>query len=739
MKKSNTKRALGMSLISLLACGIMFAGSTYAWFTDEVKVSGNKIETGTLKVDLEVLTNNGYESLRDSTTPVFGSVLWEPGYTDFAVFKVENEGNLAVKWNLQVIKTSYDSKKVAEVIDVYVKESDTVLTNPTSLKEDGYKKVGTLADVLLEKELLAGTFDSNTKGTAKYLGVMLHMQEEAGNEYQGADDAMFDIKLSAYQLAQEKDGFNNDQYDALWTPAAAYADTDLTDGLQISNASELALLAQEVNSGTTYKGVNVELTDNIDLRGFEWTPIGNKSYAFQGNFNGNGYTIKDLVVTGYSNYAGLFGNTNTGSVENFTLNNASVAGRLFVGAVSGQPYTSKYSDINVTGTLKVNGMSYVGGVLGKNAYANVNNIKVDVTEDSYVKANSIEGGVAYRTYVGGLVGFMGEGSHKVSNITSNVDVYGSTCDIGGIAGIAHYGNTFENCTATGDVYNTHSTDVEEIREMGGIAGVWNNGDSQVTLTNCQFTGELHSLTEVSFANGGLIGPKYSASGTGKLIIDGKEAVITIAGLQEALKTESYVALSQDTTGTATSGGYSKAGFTVAGQTLDGQGHTLTINSANGTWDCGIYTNGGTIKNLTVNGSFRGIFTAGLSSDLVVENVVLDKVCYTFSADGKVKGTYGVTFKNSTLNGWTSYSDVFSSVSFENCNFGQGTGGYKYAYCRPYNDSTFTNCVFSVGYEFDARKATSTFVNCYVGDTLITDANKVELLGADASNLVINNQ
>ena len=48
MKKSNTKRALGMSLISLLACGIMFAGSTYAWFTDEVVASGNKIETGTL-------------------------------------------------------------------------------------------------------------------------------------------------------------------------------------------------------------------------------------------------------------------------------------------------------------------------------------------------------------------------------------------------------------------------------------------------------------------------------------------------------------------------------------------------------------------------------------------------------------------------------------------------------------------------------------------------------------------
>lgn len=214
MKKSNTKRALGMSLISLLACGIMFAGSTYAWFTDEVVASGNKIETGTLKVDLEVLEGTSWKSLRDSSEAVFSGGLWEPGYTDYAVFKVENEGNLAVKWNLKAVKVGADSKNLAEVIDVYALVSDTELANPTSLKETGYEKVGTLAKVLEDGTLLEGTFDSNTKGTAKYLGIMLHMQEEAGNEYQGATDVVFDIKLNAYQLAQEEDGFNNPNYDA---------------------------------------------------------------------------------------------------------------------------------------------------------------------------------------------------------------------------------------------------------------------------------------------------------------------------------------------------------------------------------------------------------------------------------------------------------------------------------------------------------------------------------------------
>ena len=96
------------------------------------------------------------------------------------------------------------------------------------------------------------------------------------------------------------------------------------------------------------------------------------------------------------------------------------------------------------------------------------------------------------------------------------------------------------------------------------------------------------------------------------------------------------------------------------------------------------------------------------------------------------------FTNSTFNGWTSYSDIFKEVSFTNCNFGKGTGGYTYAYMRPYNDSTFTNCVFEENYLFDSSKATSTFVNCYVGNTLITQENVTALLGSSASNIVVHN-
>ena len=57
MNKSMTKRTLILSLASLVLCFTMLLGTTFAWFTDSVTSTGNKIASGTLKVDLEVLAS----------------------------------------------------------------------------------------------------------------------------------------------------------------------------------------------------------------------------------------------------------------------------------------------------------------------------------------------------------------------------------------------------------------------------------------------------------------------------------------------------------------------------------------------------------------------------------------------------------------------------------------------------------------------------------------------------------
>ena len=353
-------------------------------------------------------------------------------------------------------------------------------------------------------------------------------------------------------------------------------------------------------------------------------------------------------------------------------------------------------------------------------------------------------------------------------------------------------------TDTGDVYglwiqaNGQTVDLENVTIATGnkasmvataaatesgrgikIADEYVDAPASVTLNvnnSAFFTGKKAAIVvssdagaKITFANSNILGcsadpinpvwvDKDWAEHASKVTVNGKQAVVegsadiiedvAIIGdgtsLKTALNGSEYVILSGNVVAQASKGGYNMSGANVsAGKVLDGNGNTLNVSNANSTWDCAVYTNGGTIKNLTINGAFRGIFTAGCSADIVIDNVIIDDVCYTISSDGS-NSNYSIIVTNSTLNGWTSYTGCYKSVSFTNCSFGQGTGSYSYAYCRPYSDTTFTGCVFEEGYEFDATLCKSTFVNCYVGGTLITADNVVTLLGKDAANVDVSN-
>jgi len=286
---------------------------------------------------------------------------------------------------------------------------------------------------------------------------------------------------------------------------------------EVGSAEELAGLAKLVNEGNTFKGKTVELTADIDLDEHQWTPIGTSSNQFTGNFDGGNHTISNLMVdTADKSNVGLFGFTTNGSVKNLTVDNAYIKGDLNVGVIAGTPYTTKYDNITITGDVFVNGDAYVGGAFGKNVYANVSNITINASGTSYVRAESGN----YRTYVGGVMGFVGEGGHTISNVTSNIDVYGSTCDVGGITGIAHYGNNFVNCSSSGDVKITAGGNDGYTDEIGGIAGVWHNQSGQkVTLDGCSFTGTLATnVDSIDLSDNTLTGRRYLTSGTGELII-----------------------------------------------------------------------------------------------------------------------------------------------------------------------------------------------------------------------------
>ncbi len=419
----------------------------------------------------------------------------------------------------------------------------------------------------------------------------------------------------------------------------------------ISSAEGLKVLANTTNAGTSFSKMSITLSNDIDLAGAEWTPIGMSGKAFSGIFDGNGKTVSNLKISGNNSNVGLFGYTTNGEVKNLTVNNAEVSGRLAVGVVAGVPYTSKYTNIKVTGLVKVDGMAYVGTVGGRNVYANWTDVTVDVAHGSYVKANSVEDGTEYRTYVGGVAGFIGEGKITMKNIASNIDVTGSSFDVGGLFGNAHYGNSFINCSCSGDVEVTNETD-----EIGGIAGVWINSKSgDVTFTGCSFTGALKAVEGVDLSDNTIVGAKYNPESTdGNLTIDGYRILDGVAyndvdylisnakGLRwfaeqvnnkttfqnKNVKLTADIDLAeQDWTPINSWDGI------LNGTTIDGQGYTISNMSVNGGSSCGFISNNAssvTVRNLTFdnavvkanegNGTYAGVVMGKSYSSVTLENV-----------------------------------------------------------------------------------------------------------------------
>ena len=212
-----TKRSALLSVMALFLCLTMLLGTTWAWFTDSVTSSGNKIQAGNLKLDLEMLNKEtgAYESIKTSKDPIFNYNLWEPGYTDVKFLKVENEGSLSLKWKAMFVSDEAVSK-LAEVIDVYVLPSVTELGYDNLTRDfDGWRRVGTLDQFI--NTLSETTYGNLLPYSCAYLGIALHMQESAGNDYQKIGLEAFDIQIVATQMSNEEDSFGKDyDNDAEW-------------------------------------------------------------------------------------------------------------------------------------------------------------------------------------------------------------------------------------------------------------------------------------------------------------------------------------------------------------------------------------------------------------------------------------------------------------------------------------------------------------------------------------------
>ena len=267
------------ALVATLVLTVMLSvtGGTIAWFTDTVESKSNKIEAGTLDIELHQLTAAGWNDISDSTAPLFNSELWEPGRVEYKVLKVENAGTLALKWKTQIV-TDAELNKLADVIDVYTKVG--VETLPGNREEVAtWTKEATLADFIKNAE--GKTIGNLAAGAEATLGIALKMREEADNQYQGLSLGSFDIKIVATQDTVEPDSFGKD-YDENATypgeePKKEWQGFDVVgqditiDGNEYESADEYVEIAHSSGNLTiknmTFKNGMTIYTNEVDNQG----------------------------------------------------------------------------------------------------------------------------------------------------------------------------------------------------------------------------------------------------------------------------------------------------------------------------------------------------------------------------------------------------------------------------------------------------------------------------------------
>ena len=169
------------------------------------------------------------------------------------------------------------------------------------------------------------------------------------------------------------------------TPALATGSGTETDPYQIGTAEGLKWFRDKVNDAKTEEETKIcaVLTANIDLKNEEWTPIANYTTTneifYEGTFDGGGYTISGLNVTGKFRCASLFGAVKGGTIKNLTVagnvshNYSSTGLDCHVGGIVGSALDAATIE-NCSNNCSVTGGS--GDVIGGIAGSNINNARI---------------------------------------------------------------------------------------------------------------------------------------------------------------------------------------------------------------------------------------------------------------------------------------------------------------------------------------------------------------------------
>ena len=335
-----------------------------------------------------------------------------------------------------------------------------------------------------------------TKGTTYYIGA----REYGGDAIEG--EVTLNVKIIGNQ-----------------PPAGVTGNGTEAEPFMLKTADHLAWFRDYVNAGKT--SACAKIADDVDaidmstvchkadaekqVAELSWTPIGSKKY--QGTFDGNGKTIRNLFISSTSNEIGFFGCAADCRIKNITFDNAKVKGNdnCSTGILAGYAGSCVIENIKTTENCSVEGQYETGGIAGR-ANGNISNCEnhAIVNGSYYVggivgicfdSENSITSCANYgeitgtEHFVGGIIGYFGEGSLQNSanngNISGNARVgnligYANICNINNVLGIGNITANHANCNGLIVGLDASST-------ASGILAY--NSSAKMTINGTELTGD----------------------------------------------------------------------------------------------------------------------------------------------------------------------------------------------------------------------------------------------------------
>lgn len=308
----------------------------------------------------------------------------------------------------------------------------------------------------------------------------------------------------------------------------------------ISSLADLIWLSEQVNGGNSFEGEQFVQTADIDMEDYDFTPIGSVGNPFKGSYNGNGYTISNLLIElpdddncglfgfvgrggalsnigiasglvwGFQNIGGVCGYNDGGTITGCYNEGCEVVGYAAIGGVCGYNDGGTITGCHNNG--EPHGSYFVGGVCG----TNLNGTLTESYNTGWVYSQHNSGGVCGRNAgsasiisnchnIGKIDGSGYSAGICAWNDGANIIACRNEGTISGyssVSGVCGSNNgTITDCYNTGDISGTS-------HQVGGISGYNHSG----IITSCYNTGAVSGNEKV----GGVCGENY---GTIALITD----------------------------------------------------------------------------------------------------------------------------------------------------------------------------------------------------------------------------